>query len=219
MKTEAEPIDIYICADAMTKLRSWTYHAKGEVSGLGLVEANFEDGRIESLEITDAFIVRQTCSASSTELDQEAVGQLLVELEREGKANQLKLWWHSHGDLGVFWSQTDDANVRRMRTDDYLVSIVINKRWDILARVDWFSPVRLTVDELPAHILINDHRVDAQSKQDVEELVEEVSYTIVKPKTAPRFRTCPPEVDEVLRDPFGFWDWGYHEIPFLEEEP
>jgi hypothetical protein len=226
MKISATPPDLYIDAEAMAKLRAWTRFASGEVSGLGLVEPAYEDGLLVSLEVTEVFIVKQECTSASTELDQEAVGHLLFELEQAGKADQLKLWWHSHGTLDVFWSTTDDANIERLTTSDFLLSIVVNKHWDVRTRLDWFSPVELTMDELPLHILVPDHHLNEQCQVEVEELVTDV--VLVNHKRVWRRpgeetplwpdRSYLRPVDDLIADPFAFWDGQEPETPFLLEE-
>ena len=225
MKINARPPDVYVDAEAMAKIRAWTYHAKGEVSGLGLVETNIEDGRLVSVEVVDVFILKQECSGSSTELDQGEIARLMCELEKEGKADQLKLWWHSHADLQVFWSQTDDQNIERLKTGDFLLSLVVNKAWDICARLDWFSPVEVTLDDLPVHILLPETAdLYDRCRAEVEQLVTEVH--VMKTVKAPfwqGFRHSRREdhvraVDDVFEDPFAWWDGQEPGTPFLLEE-
>ena len=226
MKINARAPDVYVDAEAMAKIRAWTYHAEGEVSGLGLVETNIEDGRLVSVEVVDVFILKQECSGASTELDQQDIARLLCELEREGKADQLKLWWHSHADLQVFWSNTDDQNIERLRTADYVLSIVTNRSWDLLARIDWFSPVEVTLDDLPVHILLQEaDGLHDRCREDVEKLVSEVHIVkAVKGSFWQGYRHTrrhdqAPAVDDVLADPFGYWeDWQDHQTPFLLED-
>ena len=225
MKINARPPDVYVDAEAMAKIRAWTYHAKGEVSGLGLVETNIEDGRLVSVEVVDVFILKQECSGSSTELDQGEIARLMCELERQGKSDQLKLWWHSHADLGVFWSQTDDQNIERLRTGDFLLSLVVNKAWDVCARLDWFSPVEVTLDDLPVHILLPETAdLNERCRAEVEQLVSEAP--IVKPIQGrfwqgyrhTRRHDHVPAVDEMFEDPFAWWDGHEPGTPFLLEE-
>ena len=228
MKINARPPDVYIDAEAMAKIRAWTHHAPGEVSGLGLVETTISEGRLESVEITEAFILKQECSGSSTELDQQDIARLLCELEQQGKADQLKFWWHSHGSLPTFWSQTDDENIERLRTGDFLLSIVVNRSWDSLARIDWYSPLQVTLDQLPLNILLPESRgLHARCHKDVEELVAEVKLvTPIKGRFWRNHRHTQqedqiPGVDDVTADPFGYWDeWNGMEppTPFLLED-
>jgi len=227
MKTEAIPPDVYIDAEAMAKLRAWTHHAEGEVSGLGLVEVARDGERISSLEVTDVFILEQECTSVSTELDPDAVSALLVELATQEKEDQLRFWWHSHANMGVFWSSNDESNIRRMATEDFLVSIVLNKEWKTLTRVDWFAPARVTLDDLPLHVLLNDDAIHSRCQQDVEELV--TTPPPVVRRIGGSYRTHldvgngdshRPPLNHVFADPFGYWDGQFEprDIPFLMEE-
>ena len=225
MKINARQPDVYIDAEALAKIRAWTHHAEGEVSGLGLVDTNIEDGRLVSVEVSEVFILKQQCSGSSTELDQQDIARLMCELEKDHKADQLKLWWHSHADLQTFWSTTDDNNIERLRTGDFLLSIVVNKAWDICARLDWFAPVEVTLDDLPVHILLPEtDGLHEQCRDDVEKLVTEVQ--VIKPMNGKfwgGYRHTRRDdqiraVDEVFEDPFAWWDGYEPSTPFLLED-
>ena len=126
--------------------------AKGEVSCLGLVD---KDG--ENLIIREIFLPRQACSSSSTEMDQEDVAKLLLDLENNGKDQRsLRLWLHSHADMDTFWSTTDTDTIEELCNDGFLVSIVTNKAGKILTRVDVFNPFRFTMDKVTTEPMLPD---------------------------------------------------------------
>ena len=227
MKIDGIPPDVYIDAQAMAKLRAWTHHAEGEVSGLGLIDVTREGECISSLEVTDVFILKQECTSVSTELDPGAIGELLVDLSQKGKEHELRVWWHSHADMGVFWSSTDDTNIQRLATEDFLVSIVLNKAWETRVRVDWFAPARVTFDDLPLHVLLPDDAVHSRCQKDIETLVTTPPPVVKHTMGAYRSHLDQvvdgvrrPSLDHVFADPFGYWDeWpGPHSIPFLRED-
>jgi hypothetical protein len=216
MKMSAWAPEVYIDPVAMAEIRSWAYEAEGEVSGLGLVEVSAEEGRIVSLEITEVFLLAQECTKTSTELDPDAVARLLVDLEREGRSSELRLWWHSHADMGVFWSPTDERNITGLCPQDFMLSLVVNKAWETLVRVDWFAPARVTLDDLPLRILLPDADVADRCRRQVAELVR----APVPPRVVVR-RWSPPAPrrpdQELFEDSFGFWDHT-DRAPFLVEE-
>ena len=168
MKFTTEIKRVYMDPVAHEKLWAWVRLAKGEVSMLGLVDEN--DGQPC---ITDLFLVKQTCTPASTDMDQDAVARLMVDLAAKGRSDQLRAWVHSHGTMNVFWSNQDDETIDNLAGDPYLVSVVVNKKGEVRARVDVFKPVRVTVDEVPVEVLIPDMGLGPQCEKEFKEKVQE----------------------------------------------
>lgn len=135
---------ILIAPRALQRLKLYIDLCPFEVGGLGTVEAFGED-----LLVADIFLIRQRASESDTELDSQAVADHLVQTLQEGKdPSSLRLWWHSHAEGRILWSDTDKRTIEALQIDQ-LVSIVGNKRHEFGCRLDQFSPKRLTLDGLP----------------------------------------------------------------------
>lgn len=111
----------------------------GEVGGIGLVAE-----RPGGPHIYELFILPQTSGPGAVELDAGRLAEFVARFERAGgDPGQLRCWWHSHGDLDVGWSATDEATIARFPGDG-LVSLVGNRRGDLLARLDRWGPDRET---------------------------------------------------------------------------
>ena len=135
---------MFIAASAFKRLALYIELCPFEVSGLGTVEPSGKD-----LLVTEVFLIRQRASDSDTELDPEAVAGHLLQILQEGRdPSTLRLWWHSHADGPIFWSNTDEETITSLQIEQ-LVSIVGNKRCEFGCRLDQFTPKRLTVDGLP----------------------------------------------------------------------
>jgi hypothetical protein len=147
MKYQSQIQQVWIDLAAHEKLWAWTKLAKGEVSMLGLVEDT-----PAGPAITDLFLLRQTCTSATTDMDQADVAKLLFDLAAAGLEGQLRAWVHSHATMDVFWSRTDDDCVEGLAAEPYCVSVVVNKRGDVRARVDVFRPVRFTIDDVPVKL-------------------------------------------------------------------
>ena len=119
--------------------------AKGEISWIG--EVMLCPGGVL---ISEVFLIEQKTTPSKTKLVDEAYAQFLMQYIQRGKdiAN-LKLWVHSHADMGVFWSPvTDEGTINTHRRAEYFLSLVVNRKGERLARIDLFFPFRVTMDEL-----------------------------------------------------------------------
>ena len=170
MKLTAEDIRLYLLPEVEERIRHYTQLAAGEVSGLGTVE-EYDEGFL----VTDIFLPKQSCSPGGTELDQESVATLIMELDQAGAdAGSLRFWWHSHGSLDVFWSGTDESCINNLANGDYVLSLVTNKRNQLLARLDIFKPVRLTVDHLPVSVRSVGESLRDQCRTEIRQRVENV---------------------------------------------
>ena len=167
MKLTAEDIRLYLLPEVEERMRHYTNFAPGEVSGLGTVE-EFNGGFL----VTDLFLPKQTCSPGGTELDQESVATLIMELDQAGvDTGSLRFWHHSHNNLDVFWSGTDESCINNLANGDYVLSLVTNKKGHMLARLDIFKPVRVTLDHLPVSIRSTGESMLESCRQEIREKV------------------------------------------------
>ena len=204
MKMTAEDIRLYLLPEVEERMRHYTNLAAGEVSGLGTVE-QFDGGFL----VTDLFLPRQECSPGGTELDQESVATLLMELDHAGKdPGTLKFWWHSHGGLDTFWSRTDEECVNNLANGDYLLSLVTNKRGDVLARLDIFRPVRVTIDQVPVSVRSTGVALLDSCRQEIREKVNNIPIPFAP---AIRFPSREPEM-------FPHWGEVQDDLDELEEQ-
>lgn len=163
---------VLIAPDALRRLTLYIDLCPFEVGGLGTVEPFGED-----LRVAEIFLIRQRASSSDTELDPQAVAEHLLRTVQEGKdPSSLRLWWHSHAEADITWSETDEKTIDGLHIEQ-LVSIVGNKRHEFGCRLDQFSPKRLTFDRLPLHPAPDEKPADAESlrKQVMAELREKVT--------------------------------------------
>ncbi len=140
--TPALPPDaIRIHRLALVKLRLYARRCPFEIGGLGQLVAD-EAG----LLITDLFVLPQRVSVSDTELTSEGLFTLLARLVAEGiDVGSTRLWWHSHAEMDVSWSETDAETIENL-PGDFWVAVVTNRRGEILCRLDTYAPDRRTWD-------------------------------------------------------------------------
>ncbi len=170
------------------RLRAFIAACPGEVGGLGTVE--IVDG---DLAVTDVFLLEQTVSAASTELDPAAVARFVTDWATAGKdVSLLRFWWHSHATFEVGWSATDLSTIALLAQGGFLVSYVGNHRGDELVRLTLHEPVRLSIDDLPLTVV---PRLDVRLMAAVRAEVK----AKVRPK--PWWRRRPPAGDPPKETP------------------
>jgi hypothetical protein len=75
--------------------------------------------------------------------------------------------------MQTFWSKTDDECIEGLRGDPYIVSVVVNKKGDVRARVDVFRPVRFVIDEVPVKLRVPDMGIEEQCRAEFLAKVDE----------------------------------------------
>ncbi len=126
---------------ALAKLRLYARRCPFEIGGLGQV---VPEG--DALVITDLFLLPQRVSMSETELSSDGLFALLSRLVAEGRdVTSTRLWWHSHSEMEVSWSDTDAETIENL-PGEFWVAVVTNRRGDLRCRLDRYVPVRQTWD-------------------------------------------------------------------------
>lgn len=130
--------------------------ASGEISWLGIVEdrgMNSDDERV--FDITEIFLLEQECSGARTEIDSGAIARLLGKLGPE-KADKLLYWGHSHVNMAVQWSGTDEIQITNFKNDSsgFIISYVYNKKEEFNKRIDAIvEGFEFKVDNIKTQIL------------------------------------------------------------------
>jgi len=156
------------------KLFFYATNITKEISGLGMVE------RVDNeLRITDLFIVKQEVTTGNTTLDNKDLAQKTIDIiNAGGDPTKMKLWWHSHANGTVFWSGTDDTCCDSYNNDQWLLSIVVNWKKEVLCRLDIYNPIRITLDHLPVMIkepTTSLSALEEECKVEMKEKVKEAS--------------------------------------------
>jgi len=142
----AEDLAVILTKDAFEQLFGWAYSVSCEISCLGSVHREGNRFFIEKF-----YLLKQAGSFGGTLIDQDAIAEFMEQLITEGKGNEaqcIKCWAHSHPNMDVFWSMTDETTCRQL-VNDYLISIVISNNFTIRCRIDITSPVPVTFDNIP----------------------------------------------------------------------
>lgn len=201
MKT-TNNLRVRIQAAAMERIWHWTGLASGEFSCLGTVDG---------LDINDVQLFDQTCSAASTEMDQSALAQFLCSHPRP---EAVRAWVHSHGKLGVFWSDQDDACIEGLANDTCLISVVVNKARQLKCRIDLWQPLRVTLHDIPVDVVVPDYDLAEQCRLEFERHVTEmpVVTTVSNGRWTPLTQSAPSNskqrpspVDWSMYDDFSDW--------------
>ncbi len=123
---------------AYDKQNYFIAHCDKEISWLGLVEETEKEFYVE-----DVILFQQEVSGAQTEIKEEDIAKFFEELiEEHGEDSalneflpKLKFWGHSHVNMGVSPSGTDDTTLKYMfRPEmDFFIRVIANKKGDLKA--------------------------------------------------------------------------------------
>ena len=100
---------IVIGREAYDKIMHYVHKAKFEISGFGNVQV------IDGIPtVTDIILLKQENDPTETEIDADAIAKAIYDHHVSGMEGELKFWWHSHVNMGVFWSGTDNATIKQL---------------------------------------------------------------------------------------------------------
>lgn len=185
-ETEAEAKDrefgikVQIDDEVFRKIMHWVHKSKFEVSGLGTVEYD-KDTNI--LRVTNAILLPQKNTSTTTEIDATAIGKAMFALR-----GSPRFWWHSHVDMPVFWSKTDIDTIKQLGSGGWFLSTVFNKRQDMKSAFCQNTPVRVLLENLPTEVVeYEDEEKIKEWDEDYVKSVENVVYThtVYTPKSDP----------------------------------
>lgn len=164
------------------KIMHWVNKSNFEVSGLGKVQYDKEEN---VLRVIDAILLPQKNTATSTDIEPEAVGKAMFQMRNT--PGELRFWWHSHVDMAVFWSGTDLATIKKLGSGGWFLSTVFNKRQEMKSAFCQNAPVRLLVEDVPTEVVEYQNadlikEWDEQYEKNVEneryEYVSNIRYTL-----------------------------------------
>ena len=170
-------MELILKKDPALKLKYFVDIADGEISGMA---KSVYDEENDEIIVEDLIIFEQECTAATTDISDESMAKFLFELSKNGEdPSHWNLWWHSHADMDVFWSGTDDATIQEhIGTNDYLISLVANKKGELKARLDVFPTDKShfkkvmfkTYDLIPKRE--EDEITNLEAKAEIEEIEE-----------------------------------------------
>ena len=130
--------------DVWRKIMTYARLCKYEINGLGYIDRINADGQIDKrgddFYLSEVFILDQVVSGGSAEIDEATmhahIHKMVTEREDTGR---LRFQWHSHVNMTARFSSVDTATINKYDAD-WIISLVVNKRGELEARLDVYRP-------------------------------------------------------------------------------
>ena len=198
---------IIIKKQEWSKLLYFVERARGEVGGFGFADKD-DDGNIV---IDKILLTKQTATAAHVDHDDEGLNEFA--LKHADNIERIRLQWHSHGDLGAFFSTTDDDNIDGLMKSGipWLASIVITKKLETEARVDINEPFRVSVADV--EIEIENEGIEPEP-----DWKEEYDENVTEPKETTHSLPALNEKGSSSHFPPGFGDYNHPYNPMDDDD-
>jgi len=176
IEEEPKKLEVFMERDLMTKLTVLTGYDH-EISG-------FLTGKINEGIITLKDILIQVQEASGGEVTSDDDGLLSIIKEYKDKLKEIVGQWHSHGNMGAFFSGGDeDNNEYIMKGKEYFLFIVTgtnrdNNRPNYVAKILVNKPFKF---EIPVSLNVIDNNLD-KIKEEMDKIVKDKVKAIFYPK-------------------------------------
>lgn len=169
---------LYILPRALKRIMYYAKAADGEVSGLGTIIKD-KDGHYI---VNEVYLLEQESSGADTELNPEAISKLMTDMMKENQdPSRLKFWWHSHANMGVFWSGTDDTCAETL-SREFAFSLVVNKSGEKLCRLDIYNPIRITFNHIKLEEIVEeDKELEKVCELEVKQKVKSPYFNYSRP--------------------------------------
>lgn len=158
---------LWIPPGVLEELMFYTHSVDAEVGGLGYLQF---DKKENDIFVRELYLLDQEVHSSECTLSAEGIAKLYEKLFAEKKGDMIEdinFWWHSHKDMGSFFSGTDDTTMREW-PGKYLVALVINRKGELKARLMSTTPV-LIIGEIEARI----NWLDAYNAEELKKSIDE----------------------------------------------
>ncbi len=220
---------LILTPQAHLKLKYYTELVDGEVSGMAKSTIN----KNKDIIVKDVIIFKQEISSSSTIIDDEAQAKFLNDLMKKNETlEDWNIWWHSHADMSVFWSTTDDTTIENhVGIQNYLISLVTNKKNEYKARLDIFpkdqSPFKkISFCTFDLEVKVQSNKELEQEKKKLKKIIKEAMNELNKIEAGKENKElkkkCRLEIEQKVKEKTYFVNkyskqfnkqskWGWHD--------
>jgi hypothetical protein len=150
--------DLIIPRHINDQVMYWVNKSTKEVSWFGTLDF---DKELQRFTVKKVYLLKQEVTGSTTDINEDAMAELMWQVHKEDPMSELRWWGHSHVDMPVFWSGEDKNTIRQLGYNGWILATVFNKKHE-----------RRTAFCAPTEVLGNEHEIF------VDEIPTSVQYTL-----------------------------------------
>lgn len=108
-----------------------------------------EDGTV--INVGESYVPKQNNRPSETEMTDEGIAEAMFKL-KDHEGDTAHCWLHSHVNMAVSPSGTDDDTILKLADGGWSLGIIINKKYETRAFLQMCKPFRMKADHLAVKI-------------------------------------------------------------------
>jgi len=122
-------------------------------------------------------ILKQETAGSNCTLDKTALADYYIEMTQKYGRDIQFVWWHSHANMGAFWSGTDTNTMKEYASGQWSMFLVVNVKGEYKFRVQMWEPIEAGEDIELGFINSPDNTVPKNITEEVNAKCSEETYT------------------------------------------
>ena len=188
---------------------------KDEIGGMAVVNPVPNE---DTYLISHPTILKQETSGGNCVLDKEALAAYYVDMALKHGNDVQFMWWHSHGNMGAFWSGTDTKTMDEYASGAWSVFLVVNIKEEYKFRIMAWKPQQMYIDTDLEILGVTEKKIPNSITKEVEEQCSTRVWSTVKPGKSNGKQTSLLDTN-VYGDDFGIYGGynGYNEYPHVGE--
>lgn len=139
-----QPPTVFVTPLALFKMQTYVDKCDMEIGWLGIVEKCENNTYV----IMDTLLFKQEVHATTTEINEQNLMEVAEEILSRPNGvelyNKIKMWGHSHVNMGVTPSGQDDLQIESFgANNDYFIRIIANKKREMKVDLyDWVNGMK-----------------------------------------------------------------------------
>lgn len=146
----------------------------------GFAECDFDE-TTKMFNIGKVHLLDQEASGASVEMSEEKIADFTLQMINEGQTQLPRCWWHSHVNMNVFFSGTDETAIENLKNETFVLALVVNKKREMKADVMMWKPFPYRWVDLEVLIDYASYEIPEELKKEVEEKVKPEKAVVTFP--------------------------------------
>ena len=158
--------------ESYLKIMRYAQICDAEITGFADVDYNPETNQFN---VGEVYLLDQISAPAEVDMDADTIDAFNVQMIQNGATQLPRLWWHSHVNMGTFFSGTDLQAIEDLKNESFTIAVVVNKKYELKASLKIYKPIPIYKDDIKVMILPEPMPEDLVAE--VEEKVKSRSYT------------------------------------------
>ena len=164
-----EDLKLLIPLRSYRKLLAYVDLVDDEVSGFA--DVTFDKDKM-AFVMGEVYLMEQEVSGARTDIEEKDVSDFNRQMIKKGIRQLPRIWWHSHADMGAFWSSTDDDTLEKFKNNSFTIGLETNHDHEFICSIMLWKPFKLRINNVPVKVMFDYERIPQYLKDEVEKKVK-----------------------------------------------